>query len=125
MAIKVGQIRYLGDNDSRNYPENLTAGMLTSGSFFESSIRIVDLTIQGDFDLAFYLNDTITPLKVAPSKVLQNNYYIWKFSDLGIENMPIYNLKFDAASLKHFLETNSKRPIANYLFIDYTYETMA
>ena len=74
MALKTVQIRYIKDGDSRNYPKDLTAAMLTSGSFLDSSIRIVELTIQGNLDLAFYLNDTITPIRIAPTDLNNDDH---------------------------------------------------
>ena len=73
MAKKVKQMRYVKDGDSRNYPANLTAEMLISGSMFDSSIRISNLKISGGvFGIKFYLNDTPTALSTRVHSVVSN-----------------------------------------------------
>lgn len=129
------QMRYIKDGDSRNYPKDLNAAMLTSGSFLDSSIRIVELTIQGNLDLAFYLNDTITPIRIAPADLNNDDIQKWSSTELILPSnsagkvmtdiTPIYSIRFDAKSLQHFLDLNTKRSDPeNYLFITYTYDTL-
>lgn len=129
------QMRYIKDGDSRNYPKDLTAAMLTCGSFLDSSIRIVELTIQGNLDLAFYLNDTVTPIRIAPANLKVDDHQKWTSAVLTLpansagakmtDITPIYNVRFDARSLKRFLELNTHRDNPeNYLFITYTYDTL-
>lgn len=130
------QMRYIKDGDSRNYPKDLSAAMLTSGAFLDDSVRIVELTVQGNLDLAFYLNDTITPIRIAPANLKVDDHQKWSSSGLILPSSnaagrfmtditPIYSLRFDARSLQHFLELNTLRDNPeNYLFITYTYETL-
>lgn len=141
MALKTSQIRYIKDGDPRNYPANLTAAMLTSGSFLDSATRITRLIVQGNFDLAFYLNDTITPIRIAPSNLNTGDHQRWDSNDITLplsstgkvitDISPIYSLRFDAKALKHFLDVNEQRLspsgqlLENYLFINYTYETVS
>lgn len=136
MASKQGQIRYIADGDARNYPQGLTAAMLTSGAIFENTIRITDLTVSGKYDIAFYLNDTTEPVRTLPLKneELLDNVRVqeWSLSesqakwDEHEENITIYNLRIDANSLKKFLQWNESLEEAarSFLFIDYVYETM-
>lgn len=135
MALKTTQMRYIADNDPRNYPKDLTAAMLTSGAFLDSSTRIVSLTIQGNLDLAFYLNDTVTPIRILPSDLKVDDHQKWCSDSITLpadaagkimtEITPIYSIRFDARSLKHFLDLNTKRTNSeNYLFITYTYDTL-
>lgn len=126
MAIKVGQMRYVGDGDARNYPTNLTAAMLTSGAMFENSIRISELSISADFGIKFYLNDTPSPLSTRnntiANKEIRGTWTLPTGKD-KVNNMPIYSVRFDAASLKQFLDNNKLLTTPQYLFIDYVYET--
>ena len=125
MALKTMQMRYIADNDPRNYPEDLTAAMLTSGAFLESSTRITNLTIQGNLNLAFYLNDTITPIRILPPNLNEDDHQKWCSDSITLpadatgkvmtEITPIYSVRFDARSLQHFLDLNAKRTNAeNY-----------
>lgn len=136
MASKRGQIRYIADGDARNYPQGLTAAMLTSGAIFENTTRITDLTVSGKYDIAFYLNDTTEPIRTLPLKneELLDNVRVqeWSLSesqakwDEHEENITIYSLRIDANSLKKFLQWNESLEEAarSFLFIDYVYETM-
>lgn len=125
MATKTEQMRYIADGDSRNYPPNLNGAMLTSGAMFDSTTRIKEITIQGQLDLAFYINDTITPIRIAPSSLQQEDIQKWSSTEVPyVADIPIYSVRFDAQSLAKFLEANSHREEGdlNYLFITYTRE---
>lgn len=130
MAIKKGQMRYISDNfSSKNYPNNLTASMLTSGTMFENTIRIHDLKISGGFGLKFFLNDTPTPISIRRNQLHNNpiEFQEWELPTGAqeITNMPIYSLRFEPKSLQHFIDLNNTLTDSQqYLFIDYTYETM-
>lgn len=129
MAFKRGQMRYITDNYSTlNYPNNLTAAMLTSGSMFENTIRIHELKISGAFGIKFFLNDTPTPISIRRNQ-LEDKLAIqeWELpvGSQEITNMPIYSLRFEPKSLQHFIDLNEKNEAdKQYLFIDYVYETM-
>ena len=139
MAIKKGQIRYIADGDSRNYPAGITAAMLTSGAMFDNTMRITDLQISGKYNIAFYLNDTTEPVRIMPKQegVLldKEQVQVWSLSEaqkawdasiLQKENITIYSVRIDANSLKDFLTWNNTFPESakSFLFIDYTYDTM-
>ena len=136
MASKRGQIRYIADGDARNYPQGLTAAMLTSGAIFDNTMRITDLTVSGKYNIAFYLNDTTEALRTIPLKNedLVNNVRVqqWSLSesqknwDEHEENITIYNIRIDANSLKEFLTWNESldEVSRSFLFIDYVHETM-
>lgn len=127
MAKKVKQMRYVKDGDSRNYPANLTAEMLISGSMFDSSMRISDLKISGGvFGIKFYLNDTPTALSTRVNGLYDEmTRGAWSFDTKNLSQISIYSLRFDADSIKTFLNANrildDDDPL--YLFIDYTYDT--
>lgn len=133
MAVKHGQIRYIADNDDRNYPADLTAAHLTSGAMFDPSIRIKDLSISsGILGLKFYINNTPAPLSTRDSGVsflsAGEPVKTWSLNTDAIANMPIYSLRFDAESIDRLIEYNKPRLASNsmngspyYLFINYTY----
>lgn len=129
MATKTKQMRYVKDGDSRNYPANLTAEMLISGSMFDSSVRISALTISGGaFGIKFYLNDTPTPLSTRVNGLYKEETRgMWSFDTSNVTQVPIYSLRFDASSIQNFLNANhilgNEDPL--YLFIDYTYDITA
>lgn len=129
MALKQGQMRYISDNfSSQNYPKNLTASMLTSGTMFENTIRIHDLKISGGFGLKFFLNDTPTAISIRRNQLSDTlAFQQWELPTGAqeITNMPIYSLRFEPKSLQHFIDLNeASEDNRQYLFIDYTYETM-
>ena len=129
MALKKGQMRYISDNfSSQNYPKNLTASMLTSGAMFENTIRIHDLKISGGFGLKFFLNDTPTAISIRRNQLSDTlAFQQWELptGTQEITNMPIYSLRFEPKSLQHFIDLNeASEDNRQYLFIDYTYETM-
>lgn len=130
MAIKQGQMRYVKDGDSRNYPTNLTAEMLTTGAMFSNAIRISDLTISGGFfGIKFFLNDTPTALSTRVGDLTQlTERGSWSLNTNRVTEMPIYSVRFEAESIQKFLTANallSKDETPFYIFIDYSYETTA
>lgn len=57
--MKIKQIRYYGDGNSNNYPQGLTANILTTGDVFSfaNCTSIVKLGIQGRPNTKFYLSN--------------------------------------------------------------------
>lgn len=129
MAKKVKQMRYIKDGDANNYPSNLTAEMLTSGTMFDNSIRISNLKISGGtFGIKFYLNDTPTALSTRLNDLSnEQTRGLWSFDTRNVPQVSIYSLRFDAESIQKFLNANSilSEEGRFYLFIDYEYEVVS
>lgn len=127
MIIKQGQVRYIKDGDSRNYPLGLTAKDLVSGTVFNDIVKITELSISGYLGLKFYLNDTTTPLMILPDSLNEDPInpgltYMWKLNTDLISDFPIYTIKLDARTLNDFLLYNNHVNNTEYIFISYTYQ---
>lgn len=109
MAKKIGQIRYFGENDSRNYPSNINALRLRTGTAFTTIYPVVQLGVQTMPGTKIYLNNHTTPVIVGATG-------IYELSVEGLTN--ITDIAFDDASL----QTVKNNPNA-YIIIDYIYET--
>ena len=76
--------------------------------------------------MKFYLDDSITPLEILPQEVdygtgqLYGESTTWTFNSENITNLPIYSIRFDAASLKRFLLYNEAGN--DFLLINYSEE---
>lgn len=110
MAKKIGQIRYFGEQQTRqNYPSNINAVRLRQGTAFTSVYPIVQLGIQTLPGTKLYLNNHTTPVIVGATGIYELNVD-------GLSN--ITDIQFDDASLKLI----NDNPNA-YIIIDYIYET--
>ena len=69
---RVIQLRYYGENDNRNYPneegKKISAENLITGQIFQEYIPIVQLGVQYDSDLSipFYINEGGNPILTHP-----------------------------------------------------------
>lgn len=129
MALRKAQMRYIKDNDPRNYPTNLSAAMLTSGAMFDGSIRIKELSISGAFGIKAYLNDTpfaISARGGSLTNLAASQTWTYPTGSSRISNIPVYSIRIDAASLKQFLDNNAllSPEQQSYLFINYEYEIL-
>ena len=64
MAKTVGQVRFYGDGDKRNYPQGLTMSQLQSGVCFNDYYPIVQLGVQTLPGAKIYLNKDSEPIIV-------------------------------------------------------------
>lgn len=113
MAKAIRQYRYYGENNNKNYPENISVENLTEGSIFflENNLTsITQLGIQTLPGIKFYLND---PGKTKPIIVGSTGIY-----ELELEGIAeINSMTIDPNSLKTIQNVGSA-----YLIIDALYE---
>lgn len=109
MAKKIGQIRYFGEGDSKNYPANINALRLRTGTAFTTIYPVVQLGVQTLPGTKIYLNNHTTPIIVGATG-------IYELSVEGLTN--ITDIAFDDTSLK-LVQDNPNA----YIIIDYVYET--
>lgn len=108
MAKKIKQIRYYQDNNSNNYPENVTSRNLISGTIFSVYTPILQLGIQSLPGTKFYLNGSSNPIIIGSTGIYELNLQ-------GL--IKINALQFDSRSLKT-IQNNTNA----YLIIDILYE---
>lgn len=110
MAKKVAQVRYYGPKDIKNYPkDNNTKNRYVSGNIFNQYYPIKQLGIQTLPGTKFYLNNN----KDYPIIVGYTGIYELELND----NIEIYNLAFEAQSMKLIGDNPS-----SYLIIDIIYD---
>ena len=110
MAKKVNQVRYYGDGQSnRNYPANVSARTLQSGSIFHNTLPIIQLGIQTLPGMKIYLNNHTNPIIVGQTGIYELNVD-------GISY--ITDLRFSSDTLAT-INNNTNNA---YLIIDYIYE---
>lgn len=114
MPRQVGQIRYYGVKQGQsgkgknNFPETITASMLSSGAAFKKVVPIIQLGIQAPPGTKFFVNGTTHPIIIGATGIYE----------LNVEGMStIQNLQFDLSSLNLINENPNA-----YLLIDYLYE---
>lgn len=109
MAKKVGQIRYYGVNDSKNYPASINHNALRYGTFFTNqNILITRFGIQTLPGVQFFINGTQTPILVGSTGIYE----------LDVENIStITSISFSEVSLQMVEQS----PIG-YIIIDYVYD---
>lgn len=111
MAKAIRQYRYYGENNNKNYPENISVENLTEGSIFflENNLTsITQLGIQTLPGIKFYLNDTTKPIIVGSTGIYE----------LELEGIAeIKSMTIDPNSLKTIEDVGSA-----YLIIDALYE---
>lgn len=121
-------MRYVKDGDERNYPQSLTREQLISGVFLDQSTRIVSLEINALVGFGFYLNNTPTMIRIlhpdSPSQSeVESRRIVIPQTVLAMN--PIYNIKFDAASVDRLIAWNTSAAGNDnevWLFIDYINE---
>lgn len=112
MARELKQYRYYGGKATgRNYPAEISALRLQTGSIFfaDTSLGVItQLGIQTMPGIKFYLNSNVDPVTVGQSGIF----------DLDVENISqITALQFDPESIKK-LDSSPN----SYLLIDAIYE---
>lgn len=108
MAKEIKQIRYYGDNDSRNYPSSLVGTQLTSGSIFNDTPSITQLGIQSYPGLKFSLNDGLKPIILGSTGIYE----------LDVDGFSQINrIIFADESIRRIKTINNA-----YLIIDYVFE---
>lgn len=112
MSKKVGQIRYYGNGDSRNYPTGIRYQDLTSGGIFSDVIKtqaIVQLGIQTLPGTKIYLNDPQAPIIIGPTGIYE----------LDVDGLAyITQIKVDGRSLQT-IESSQ----LGYIIFDFIYES--
>lgn len=108
---KTGQVRYYLDNSDYNYPEGLNYRALVSGSWLDESARLTDISIEGPQGLGFFINNTPTPVRLwRHSGDPSDGAAQWSLTASDIGNAsPVYNIKFEAKSLREFININTQR----------------
>lgn len=108
MAKKVGQIRWFKDNNEKNYPANISADALSSGSAFPRSYSIVQFGIQTLPGTKIFLDSHPDPIIIGATGIYE----------LSVDGLTkINSITFDNASLE-LIENNDNA----YVLIDYIYE---
>lgn len=73
MAKTVGQIRFYGDDDKRNFPAGLNISQLYSGSFLKDHYPITQLGVQTVPGAKIYLNKDKDPIIVGVTGIYELN----------------------------------------------------
>ena len=125
MATKKGQFRYAGEPNNtstpNNYPANLTFDKLVSGAWLaDSNAQFTNLKILGPQGIGFYLNNTPTPIYLNENINTTHHVSSWELTNEIGTICPVYDIKFDAKSLRKFVDANTNHRI--YLIIDYEQE---
>lgn len=109
MAKKVNQIRFYGDGNKKNYPDNLTSSKLATGNAFSDTQKIVQLGIQSLPGMKFYINGHKYPIVVGQTGIYE----------LNVDGLSyIQKLQFDITILGNI----NKNKGSSYLIVDYIYE---
>lgn len=109
MAKRIQQVRYYGDNNSKNQPTSLTGNELRTGSIFSNYIPIRQLGIQTLPGVKFYVNDSPSPIIVGATGIYE----------LDIDGLAdITGLSFDTTAINLIKAS----PSTNYLLVDLIYE---
>lgn len=109
MARKIGQIRYFGEKNSLNQPNNINMLRLRTGTAFTDIYPIVQLGIQTLPGTKIYINNHTTPVIIGATGIYELNVD-------GLSN--ITDIQFDDASLRTIAMNDNA-----YVIIDYIYET--
>ena len=113
MAKYVKQVRYYGDNSSKNQPANLRAQDMLRGYAFQESqsspgANIVQLGIQTMPGVKFTINTSPQPIVVGSTGIYE----------LNVDGLTMINkLTFDNASLSKINDNTN-----GYIIVDYIYE---
>lgn len=105
----IKQFRYYGDNNSNNYPSDLTKDKLTNKNIFEGYGTITKLGIQGRGNTQVYLNGSIYPILLGVTGI-----YELDLEDYG----QIFEIRFAPDSLDVYGTAGS----TDRLLIDIVYE---
>ena len=112
MAKQIKQIRWFGDQDSRNYPSTIDANDLTDHDYFEQFSPILQLSIHTLPGVKVYFNDQEdNPIYVGHSGVYQ--------LDLQDTSAVLWGMHFDTEDLADITNTNVG------LIIDIMYNNVA
>ena len=113
MAKQITQFRYYGPNNSKNYPQMVSANIsygskLISGNLFSGCRSITQLGIQTIPGVRLYLNNSLTPIIIGATGIYE----------LDLEGLTtINNLHFDKTSV-NLIDSNANA----YLIIDLIYD---
>lgn len=109
MARKVTQIRYYGDNNAKNYPNELKGSQLTTGIAFKKYMPIYQIGIQAIPGAAFSINNSTESILIGTTGIYE----------LNVDNLTqITNLTFDKITVKNVNESNGLA----YIIVDILYE---
>ncbi len=112
MARLIKQFRYYGytdENQSANYPNVVTYAALATGNIFANYAPIIQLGIQSDPDVKFYVNNGSTPVAIGATGIYE----------LDLEGLgSISSIRFDRDSLNSIDYANK----GNSILIDIMYE---
>lgn len=106
MARLVKQFRYYGDGSLKNYPDEANYATLAAGNIFNDYKPVVQMGIQANPGVRFYVNNSITPVMIGNTGI-----YEIDLEGLGT----IDQIRFDRDSLSSMDEHNP-------LMIDIIYE---
>lgn len=110
MAKEIGQIRYYGDGNAKNYPVGLKKTSLVHGTAFYNRLPIVQLGVQTLPGMKIYINNHDKSIVVGQTGIYELNVD-------GMSN--IMELRFDNATLS-LIDSSSSNA---YLIVDYIYES--
>ena len=108
MAKQIKQFRYYKQNNSKNYPANISIANLASGSIFSKYMPVIQLGIQSLPGTKFYLNNSNDPIIIG-------NTGIYELDLNGLSE--ITAISFDRASINAIAINQN-----GYLIVDILYE---
>lgn len=112
MAKTVGQVRFYGDGDRRNYPQGLTISQLQSGVCFNDYYPIVQLGVQTLPGAKMYLNKDSEPIIIGVTGIYE----------LNIDGLSYINsIGFDRKHLE-LIKNNDSGNTTRYLIVDFITE---
>lgn len=113
MARAVRQYRYYSENDSNNYPSNISLANLCNGNIFRDPqvFPVVALGIQTLPGTKFYLNGSNNPIIVGSTGIYELDV---------IDKAEIVNILLDYTSMLAIRDSD-----VGYLIIDVLYDTGA
>lgn len=109
MAKQIYQVRYYGENNSKNQPQSISGNKLKSGSVFSNYLPMTQLGIQTMPGVKFYVNNSPSPVIVGATGIYE----------LDVDGLTeITNLTFDTTAI-NLIKAN---PSTAYLIVDIIYD---
>lgn len=108
MAKQIKQFRYYEQGSAKNYPSNISAANLASGSIFSKFMPVIQLGIQSLPGTKFYLNNSNDP-------VIIGNTGIYELNLNGLSE--ITAIEFERQSINAITANQNA-----YLIVDILYE---